>query len=256
MKKINASKVRIIPKLEIKNNFLIKGVKFEGLKKMGDPILFAKKYYEDFADQINIIDIVASLYSRDNIYDIIDKITSDIFIPVNVGGGIVDIEHIKKLLNVGADRIIVNSSALRNPNFLIDIKNIFGDQFLTVSIEAKKIQGKYYCMMDHGRENTNIEVCDWIKQLNEIGIGEILLNSIDHDGMRKGFDHSLLNEVYSLVKSPLVISGGAHSLNDFSHTLSKFSLDGLCSSTALHYNELKITDIKKNLKHNNYQIDL
>jgi cyclase len=256
MKKINVEKVRIIPKLEIKNNFLIKGVRFEGLKKIGDPVVFAKKYYEDFADQINIIDIVASLYSRDNIYDIIDKITKEIFIPVNVGGGIANIDHIKKLLNVGADRIIVNSAALRNPNFLIDIKNIFGDQFLTVSIEAKKIQSKYYCMMDHGRENSNIEVCDWIKQLNKIGIGEIVLNSIDHDGMRNGFDNCLLNEVYSLVKSPLVISGGAYSLNDFSNTLSKFTLDGLCSSTALHNNALKIADIKKNLKDNNYQINL
>jgi cyclase len=248
MEKINASKVRIIPKLEIKNNFLIKGVKFEGLKKIGDPVVFAKKYYEDFADQINIIDIVASLYSRDNIYDIIDKITNDIFIPVNVGGGITDIDHIKKLLNVGADRIIVNSSALRNSNFLIDVKNIFGDQFLTVSIEAKKIQGKYYCMMDHGRENSNIEVKDWVKQLNEMAIGEIILNSIDHDGMKNGFEISLINEVYDIIKCPLVVSGGGQSLDDFSSVLSNFKLDGLCSSTALHFNDLNIVNIKKHLK--------
>lgn len=249
------SKIRIIPKLEIKNKYLIKGVKFEGLRKLGDPVLFAKKYYDDSADQINIIDIVASLYSRDNIYDIINKITNNIFIPVNVGGGIQDIEHIKKLLTCGADRIIINSAALRNINFLKEIKNIFGDQFLSVSIEAKKIKDKYYCMMDHGRENSNIEIKDWVKQLNEMAIGEIILNSIDHDGMKNGFEISLINEVYDIIKCPLVVSGGAQSLDDFSSVLSNFKLDGLCSSTALHFNDLNIINIKKHLKQKKFFIN-
>ena len=255
MRNLSLSKIRIIPKLEIKNNFLIKGVKFEGLRKLGDPVLFAKKYYHDCADQINIIDIVASLYNRDNIYSIIDKITDNIFIPINVGGGIQDIDHIKKLLNCGADRVIINSAGLRNINFLKEIKNIFGDQFLSVSIEVKKIKSKYYCMMDHGRENSNIELKYWVKQLNEIAIGEIILNSIDHDGMKNGFDISLINEVYDIIKCPLVVSGGGYSLDDFSSVLSKFKIDGLCSSTALHFNDINIVNIKKHLKQKKFLVN-
>lgn len=255
MEKKNLPKVRIIPKLEIKNKNLIKGVQFEGLRIVGDPILYAKKYYQDSADQINIIDIVASLYSRDNIYDIINKITDDIFIPVNVGGGIKNINDIKQLLNVGADRVIINSEALRNPLFLQEIKNIFGDQFISISIEAKKFENKYYCTMDHGRENSGKEVANWIKQLNEIEVGEIILNSIDNDGMQNGFDANLLKEVFSIAKCPVVISGGAWSLDDFSSIFEQFNLDGLCSSTALHFKMLTIKDIKDHLKKNNFSIN-
>ena len=175
------NKLRIIPKLEVKNSNLIKGLQYEGLRKIGNPIDYAKKYYDQAADQINIIDIVSSLYSRENLYEIIDKITENIFIPVCVGGGIKTIEHIIKLLNCGADRIIINSAALRNRKFLNDIAEIFGNQFISVSIEAKKIHGEYYCMMDHGRENSNIKVNDWIKYLTKNNVGEIIVNSVDND---------------------------------------------------------------------------
>ena len=130
-------KLRIIPKLEVKNSNLIKGLQYEGLRKIGNPVEYANRYYEEGADQINIIDIVSSLYSRDNLYEIIDKITEDIFIPICVGGGIQSIEHIVKLLNCGADRVIINSAALRNSEFLKEVANIFGSQFISVSIEAK-----------------------------------------------------------------------------------------------------------------------
>lgn len=248
-------KLRIIPKLEIKNQNLIKGVKFEGLRIVGDPILFAENYYKDKADQINIIDIVASLYSRDNIYEIINKITNKIFIPVNVGGGITDIEHIKKLLEVGADRIIINSHALRNPSFLIDVKNIFGEQFISISIEAKKIKGKYYCMMDHGRENSGIEVVEWIHRLKEIKVCEIILNSIDNDGMEQGFDAKLLDDCVKLIDCPLVVSGGISTYEHFLN-LSKKKIDGICSSTAFHFNRTNIFKLKEYLKKNNCNINI
>ena len=136
---MSAEKIRIIPKLEIKNQYLIKGVRFEGLRKVGDPIEFAQKYYKEGADQINIIDIVASLYGRDNLYEIVNKITDKVFVPICVGGGIKNLDHIKKLLKSGADRIIINSEALRNKDFLNQVIKTFGSQFITVSIEAKKI---------------------------------------------------------------------------------------------------------------------
>lgn len=240
-------KIRIIPKLEIKNNHLIKGVKFEGLRKIGDPIIFAKKYYDEGADQINIIDIVASLYSRDNLFEIVNKITNNIFIPVNVGGGVKSMEDVKKLLKVGADRIIVNSQALRNIDFIKQLKNIFGDQFISISIEAKKIHNEYYCMMDHGRENSNIKVKDWIKELDKLKVGEIILNSIDNDGMENGFEKDLINEIYNKIDCPIVISGGAGKVEDFSDIIQNFKIDGFCLSSALHFGKIKINTIKKYL---------
>lgn len=140
------NKLRIIPKLEVKNSNLIKGLQYEGLRKVGNPIDYASKYYDQGADQINIIDIVSSLYSRENIYEIIDKITENIFIPICVGGGIKTIDNIIKLLKCGADRVIINSEALRNKQFLNEVADIFGKQFISVSIEAKKINNDFYTL--------------------------------------------------------------------------------------------------------------
>ena len=144
---------RIIPKLEIKNENLIKGIQFEGLRVVGDPIKFAKKFFEDGADQIIIIDIVASLYSRKNLFQTLNKITDDIFIPITAGGGVRSLEDIKKLLEAGADRVSINTFALENQNILGNISEKFGSQFLSILIEVKKIENKYYCMKNHGRDN-------------------------------------------------------------------------------------------------------
>ena len=248
------NKLRIIPKLEVKNSNLIKGLQYEGLRKIGNPIDYAKKYYDQAADQINIIDIVSSLYSRENLYEIIDKITENIFIPVCVGGGIKTIEHIIKLLNCGADRIIINSEALRNRKFLNDIAEIFGNQFISVSIEAKKIHGEYYCMMDHGRENSNIKVNDWIKYLTKNNVGEIIVNSVDNDGMECGYDLSLIKQIDQNVKCPVVISGGAGETKHFLEATKYKCLSGLSASSTFHFNKLNIIELKKELKKNKIEI--
>jgi len=248
------NKIRIIPKLEIKNSYLIKGLQYEGLRKIGNPIEFSKKYYQDGADQINIIDIVSSLYSRDNIYEIIDKITDNIFVPICVGGGIKEIEHIVQLLKAGADRVIINSEGLRNKEFLKNVGNIFGKQFLSVSIEAKKFKGDYYCMMDHGRENSNIKVKDWIDYLTKNDVGEIIINSVDNDGMESGFDFSLINMFEKNLKCPLVVSGGAGELEHFLEAAKYEHIDGLSASTVFHFNKFNILDVKNNLKKNNINI--
>ena len=175
-------KIRIIPKLETKNGYLIKGVKYEGLKKIGLIEDYILKYYNEHADQINIIDIVASLYSRDHLFVTLNKAIGLIDIPICVGGGVKNIDHIKKLLLAGADRVIINSEALKNIDFLKMIKNVFGNQFISVSIETKKIEGEYVCMMNHGRDVSNYKLIDWITELARLQIGEIIINSIDNDG--------------------------------------------------------------------------
>lgn len=248
------NKVRIIPKLEIKNSYLIKGLQYEGLRKIGDPIDFAKKYYDDGADQINIIDIVSSLYNRENLYEIIDKITDNIFIPICVGGGIKKIENIVKLLDCGADRIIINSEAFRNKEFINDIGNIFGKQFISISIEAKKINNEFYCMMDYGRENTNIKVNEWVKYINKLGVGEIIINSVDNDGMESGFDLSLIKLLDNNTKCSIVISGGAGNFNHFLEATKFDYIHGLSASSVFHFNKINILDLKKDLKNNKVNI--
>jgi len=248
------NKLRIIPKLEVKNSNLIKGLQYEGLRKVGCPIEHASKYYEEGADQINIIDIVSSLYSRENLYDIVDKITENIFIPICVGGGIKNIDHIVKLLNCGADRVIINSEALRNRKFLNHVGEIFGKQFMSVSIEAKKLNNEYYCMMDHGRENSNIKVIDWIKFLNDNNVGEIIINSVDNDGMECGYDLSLIKLITNDVKCPIVISGGAGKPDDFTKAAKFNCISCLSASSVFHFNKLNILNLKKELKENNVEI--
>jgi len=241
-------KIRIIPKLEIKNQYLIKGIRYEGLRKVGDPIEVAKRYFEEGADQININDIVASLYSRDNLYEVIDKITDHVFIPVCVGGGVKSIEHIRELLKSGADRVIINSEALRNPKFILEVSKTFGAQFLSISIEAKKIGTEYYCMMDHGRENSNKKVADWLKELKNYQIGEVIINSIDNDGMEKGFDWELAKIADEAeLKCSKVISGGAGNNIHIYQLLNSINFDGISLGASLHFNKIKINELKSYL---------
>ena len=250
-------KIRIIPKLEIKNQYLIKGVRFEGLRKLGDPVKFAEEYYNNGADQINIIDIVASLYSRENLYEVVNKITEKVYIPICVGGGIKKIEHIQSLLKCGADRIIINSEALRRENFINEVVNIFGGQFISVSIEAKKINNKYYCMMDHGRENSNKTVSEWLNQLNKFPIGEIILNSIDNDGMENGFNEEIIKLLFeSNISCSKVVCGGAGKEKDFLNILKKYKVEGVSAATSFHFSKINILKLKNFLFKNKLNINL
>ena len=251
-----SEKIRIIPKLEIKNEYLIKGMRYEGLRKIGNPVEFAKKYFNDGADQLNIIDIVASLYSRDNLYNMVNKITEKVYIPVCVGGGIKSIDNIKSLLKCGADRVIINSEALRNIKFLEEIMHIFGAQFLTISIEAKKIGNNYFCMMDHGRENSNKTVSQWLDELKKYNIGEIIINSIDSDGIENGFDEGLLGVLKNKeVNCPKVLSGGLASIDNIYELLKEGNIEGISLATSLHFKKITIQDIKKYLTFKNININ-
>ena len=249
-------KIRIIPKLETKNGFLIKGLKYEGLRKLGSIDDYIYKYYQDHADQINIIDIVASLYSRDHLFKTLDNAIGLIDIPVCVGGGVKTIEHIRKLLLAGADRVIINSEALKNINFLKEIKNVFGDQFITVNIETKKIEGKYICMMNHGRDISNYKLIDWINILSKLQIGEIIINSIDHDGTNLGFDKDLINFIDNKINIPLIYGGGLNDNDNIYELLKKNLFSGISLGSSLHFNENKIIKIKNFLNKKKLNINL
>lgn len=241
-------KIRIIPKLEIKNEYLIKGLQFEGLAKLGNPIDFAKKYFSDGADQIYIQDIVASLYSRDNLFEVVNEISKNIFIPITVGGGIKNIDDIKNLLKSGADRISINTQVLTNPNFISEINEIFGNQFLTVSIDVRNINGNFYCMMNHGRDNSNLQLKDWLKLLNKFSIGEVMITSIDNDGSCNGYDKTLVEEIKKFnFTFPIVYGGGISSESDVGELLLDYNFSGINIAAAFHNKNIEIKNLKKYL---------
>jgi len=242
-------KIRIIPKLEIKNNFLIKGMQFEGLRKIGDPKEFAKKYFDQGADQIIVLDIVASLYNRDNLFNIVDDLTKNVFIPITAGGGIRKVEDVKSLLKSGADRVSLNTAAFEDDNIIDKIQNIFGRQFLTIVIEARRIDGNYFCMTNHGRESSGITVKKWLKKLKKKNIAEIIITSVDKDGLNKGPDFDLLKVVRDEeMDCSVIYSGGLNTIDQISKVIKNFKLSGVAISSILHIDNLNIRNIKKNLK--------
>ena len=249
-------KVRIIPQLETKNGFLIKGVKYEGLRKIGVIEDYILKYYNEHADQINIIDIVASLYSRDHLFKTLDKSINLIDIPICVGGGIKTIDHIRKLLLAGADRVIINTAALNDIEFLKNVKNIFGNQFITISIETKKLNGKYICMMNHGRDASNYELIDWMNELSKLEIGEIIINSIDNDGTNMGYDDDLIKSINSKINIPLIYGGGLCNQNNILILLIKKIFSGISIGNSLHFDDINILNLKKFLKLKKKNINL
>ena len=184
---------RIIAKLDVKPPLVVKPVHFEGLKKIGSPIDLADAYYNQGAAEIVYVDIVASLYSRENLFKTVDDLSGDIFIPITAGGGIKKIEDIKNLLLAGADRVCINTELLENSNFIEEVASIFGNQFLSVTIDVKKIDSEYFCMKNHGRDSSGIKLKDWLAFLKKKNVAEILIYSVDNDGLCNGPDLELLN---------------------------------------------------------------
>ena len=247
---------RIIPKLEIKNKNLIKGVQFEGLRIIGDPVLYAKEFFEKSADQIIINDIVASLYSRESIFSTIDKMTNDVFVPITAGGGIRSIDDIKNFLEAGADRVFLNTYALENPEFIKNISNLFGKQFITISIEVKKIKNEYYCMKNHGRDNSGYLFEKWIDIIKEYDVGEIQILSIDNDGMENGFDNELLDSILNLkINCPIILGGGINSNEVCNDILKNPEISGVSISTALYNKQINIPKLKNYLKKNKINVN-
>ena len=237
--------MRIISRLDIKGSNLIKGIQLEGLRVIGDPNFYAKKYFDDGADELILIDCVASLYGRNNLFDIIKKASNEIFIPITVGGGIRSVEDAEKLFMNGADKIAINSKAIVSPEILNILAENFGSQAVVSSIQAKKLDDKWIAYYDNGREKSEKNVIDWVKEVQDRGAGEILITSIDREGTKSGFDIELCELVNSLCKIPVIYSGGMKSKVDLKQFIDFSECDALAVASILHYNESNIKEIKK-----------
>ena len=238
--------VRVIARLDIKNNFLIKGIHLEGLRKIGNPYEFAKRYFLSGIDEIIYMDAVASLYKRNSLNQIIKDTSKNIFIPITVGGGVRTIDDAHKILKSGADKIALNTAAIENPRLIEELSNRFGSSTIVISIEAKKLSNdKWEAYINNGREKTGIDAIQWSLEVEKLGAGEILLTSIDQEGTGKGFDNNLIKSVSENIMIPVIASGGMGKLQHFTEVVKSSNCDGVAIANILHYSKIKIEDLKK-----------
>tara|TARA_Y100000590_G_C15747811_1_gene1022876 strand:- start:1943 stop:2695 length:753 start_codon:yes stop_codon:yes gene_type:complete len=241
-------KIRLIARLDIKNSNLIKPIHLEGLRIVGDPNFYAKKYYEDGVDELIFMDCVATLYGRNNLSNIIKDATKDVFVPITVGGGIRTLKDVKNILNCGADKVAVNTAAVKNPNFISEIANSIGSQSLVLSIEAKKkSDNDWEVYTSNGRDPTGLKVYDWIKKATKLGVGEILLTSVDNEGTKKGFDVELMSMASKITDVPIIASGGLGKIEHLKDVINFGKVDAAAVADAIHYNRIKISEFKKTI---------
>ena len=238
--------VRIIARLDIKGENVVKGVHLEGLKVIGDPGAIAERYYRQGIDEIVYMDIVASLYGRNNILSIVERAARNIFVPLTVGGGLRSVDDIVAALRAGADKVAINTAALARPGFLKEAAETFGSQCIVLSVEAKRRDaGKWEALTDNGRETTGVDVLDWVAEAEQLGVGEILLTSVDQEGTRRGFDLELLSAVRRRVEVPVIASGGAGGPEHLAAVLADDSADALACASVLHHGVYEIAGLKE-----------
>ena len=238
-------KVRIIPRLDIKGANLIKGIQLEGLRVIGNPAEYAKKYYNEGADELIYSDVVASLYGRNSLHDVIRSTASEIFVPLTVGGGVRSTHDVASLLSVGADKVSINTAAVANKNLISEISSQFGSQCCVIEVQAKKIKPhKWLVMVENGREPAGMDVLEWVQQAEELGAGEILLTSIDRDGTRLGTDINLIAKVTEMVTVPVIASGGVGKTEDVTDALVSTRLHSIAIGSLFHYDCATINDVK------------
>jgi imidazole glycerol-phosphate synthase subunit HisF len=227
---------RIIARLDIKGPNLVKGIHLEGLRVLGKPEDFARYYYENGADELFYQDVVASLYERNSLHDIISTTAKRSFIPLTVGGGIRTIDDIRNVLRAGADKVSINTATIKNPDFIKQASLKFGSSTIVVAIEAiKQTDGSYHAFVDNGREETNLEVTSWAKRVEELGAGEIVITSVDREGTGLGYDTELTNMVATSVSVPVIAHGGPGHLSHFSDGVKKGGADALAVASVIHY---------------------
>ncbi|HEY9686953.1 MAG TPA: imidazole glycerol phosphate synthase cyclase subunit [Coleofasciculaceae cyanobacterium] len=236
---------RLIARLDIKGPNLVKGIHLEGLRVMGPPQEFAERYYEQGAAELLYIDIVASLYGRNNLTDIVKQTAANVFIPITVGGGIRSVDDVKALLRCGADKVAINTAAIKRPELIQEVAHRFGSQCMVLSIEAKQqAPGKWEAYTDNGRERTGVDVIEWVQRGVELGAGEVLLTSVDREGTRKGFDVELVREVSTRVNVPVIASGGLGSTEHLTEVVAKGRADAVAVADALHYNRIPMDEMR------------
>jgi len=236
----------LIARLDIKGPNLIKGIHLEGLRVVGDPQEYARRYYEAGADELVYMDIVASLYGRNNLTEIVKRAAQDIFIPMTVGGGVRSVDDAKQLLRAGADKIAVNTAAIARPELITEISRRFGSQCMVLSIEAKQVgENKWEAYTDNGRERTGVDVVEWAIKGCELGAGEILLTSVDREGARKGFDVALVRAVATAVPIPVIASGGMGTTEHLVEVIKIGEADAVAMADVLHYNRISMSQIRE-----------
>ena len=250
--------IRIIPCLDVENKRVVKGVNFQNLKDAGDPVELASIYSQNGADELTFLDISASKNNEKTILEVVRQTAENVFIPLTVGGGIRSVEDVDQLLRAGADKVSINTSAITNPNLINQIANKFGSQVLVISIDAKRSNKSYaksgFEVTTHGgTKSAEIDAFSWIKESMDRGCGEILLNSMDKDGTKDGFDLELIEKVKQIAKVPIIASGGAGKVEDFV-SAAKSGADALLAASVFHFGEVRISDVKKNLKKNGFEV--
>ena len=232
---------RIIPRLDIKGPNLVKGMHLEGLRVLGKPEHFAKYYYEEGADELIYQDVVASLYGRNSLHEIIAKTAKEIFIPLTVGGGIRNLDDISNILRSGADKISMNTAAINNPQLIKTASRMFGASTIVITIEAiRQHDGNYLAFTDNGRNYTGMDVIEWAKKVEQMGAGEILLTSVDHEGAGKGFDVNLIQQVTDAISIPVVAHGGAGKREQVLQLAERINVSGIAIASMLHYDYILI----------------
>ena len=236
---------RIIPCLDVNDGRVVKGINFVELKDAGDPVEIARSYNDQGADELTFLDITASSDNRGLLFDIIEKVANQIFIPLTVGGGVRNCDDIRNLLNVGADKVGINTSAILNPNFVSESSSRFGSQAIVVAIDAKKIDDHYEVFTHGGRNATGINAIEWAKKMADFGAGELLITSMDRDGTKKGFDNNLMKSISDVVDIPIIASGGAGSLRHLVDGIKEGEADAVLAASIFHYGEYSIKEAKK-----------
>lgn len=243
---------RIIPCLDVKDGRVVKGVNFKGLQDVSSPVELAKYYTQNGADELVFYDITASSDGRRLFTDILCETAKSVFIPLTVGGGINTVEDFDRVLKCGADKVSVNSGAIKNPNLICKAAKLYGDQCVVLSVDVKRVDGVFRVFAKGGRENTGMDAIEWIKRCVANGAGEVVVNSIDTDGVKKGFDLEMLDKVCDAVNVPVIASGGAGKIEDFItlfNTVPK--VDAGLAASIFHFGEVSINDLKKEMKRNN-----
>ena len=247
---------RIIPCLDVRNGRVVKGMNFEGIQDVADPVEMARFYNVEGADELVFYDITASVEERGLFTDILTKVASEIFIPLTVGGGINTLEDFDRVLKCGADKVSVNSGAIRNPGLIEQAAKKYGDQCVVLSMDIKRVDGSFKIFAKGGRENTGIDAMDWVVNGVNSGAGELVVNSIDTDGVKGGFDLELLDEIASRVNVPIIASGGAGKMEDFSELFRHRGIDAGLAASIFHYKEIKIRDLKEYLRSEGIEVRL
>ena len=244
-------KPRIIPRLDIKGPNVVKGIHMEGLRVVGSPQALARKYYEQGADELIVMDIVASLYGRSPDFDLMRSVANELFIPLTMGGGIQSLKDINNFLRAGADKVAINTYAVRRPELLAEAVHQFGSQCIVLSVEAKRTtHGTWEPYTEGGREHSGLDALEWIQRALDLGVGEILLTSVDFDGTKKGFDAELLGAVTAFCPVPVVIHGGAKDADSLIQAIVDGHADAVALASILHYDETTIGNLKEALVEN------